>query len=159
MAECSYHPGKEAVGGCVNCGKMVCQACRTELHDKIYCPSCANQLFVLRSEAQPAAAATAAPVTQAEQPAVTETTPAAAATPALQPVSGAWWLLVILPIFFGGWNFIGGIIAWAVNRNKDPRKARSMLIWGILLTVIYIVLVIGIAILFAIGFLEFEGMS
>jgi len=46
MADCSFHPGKDAVGACVSCGKMVCTACRTELHDKVYCPTCANKLFV-----------------------------------------------------------------------------------------------------------------
>ncbi len=107
MADCSYHPGKDAVGACVNCGKMVCVACRTELQDKVYCPPCANKLFVAKSDV------VSGPV-----------------APAVQSVSGAWWLLVILPILFGGWNWIGGLIAWAVTRNKDPKKARSFLITG-----------------------------
>jgi cytochrome bd-type quinol oxidase subunit 1 len=72
----------------------------------------------------------------------------------VQSVSGAWWLLVILPILFGGWNWIGGIIAWAVNKNKDPKKARSMLIWGIVISVIFIIVVtIAIVVMFALGYL------
>jgi hypothetical protein len=79
---------------------------------------------------------------------------AAPATPTVQSVSGAWWLLVILPILFGGWNWIGGIIAWAVNKNKDPKKARSMLIWGIVISVIFIIVVtIAIVVMFALGYL------
>ena len=46
MADCSYHPGKEAVGACINCGKMACLACRTELQGKVYCQPCADKLFV-----------------------------------------------------------------------------------------------------------------
>ncbi|MBN1375706.1 MAG: hypothetical protein JXA01_06095 [Dehalococcoidia bacterium] len=116
MADCSYHPGKDAVGACVNCGKMVCLACRTELQDRVYCQQCANKLFMAKADAV--------------------ATPAA---PSVQPVSGAWWLLVILPILFGGWNWIGGLIAWAVTKNKDPKKARSFLIWGIVLSVIFVI--------------------
>jgi hypothetical protein len=117
MADCSFHPGKDAVGACVSCGKMVCIACRTELQEKVYCPTCANKLFIAKSDV-PVAVDTA---------------------PTVKTVSGAWWLLVILPLLFGGWNWIGGIIAWAVNKDKDPKKARSMLIWGIVLSVIYII--------------------
>ena len=119
MADCTYHPGKDAVGACISCGKMVCIACRTELHEKVYCLPCANKLFMAKSDVP-----TIVPV-----------------APAVQTVSGAWWLLVILPILFGGWNWIGGIIAWAVNKNKDPKKARSMLIWGIVISVIFGILV------------------
>ena len=137
MADCSYHPGKDAVGACVNCGKMVCLACRTELQEKVYCQPCANKLFMAKSDVQVSA-------------------PAA---PAVQSVSGAWWLLVILPILFGGWNWIGGIIAWAVNKNKDPKKAKSMLIWGIVLSVIFIIVAtIGIIVMFALGYLASTEM-
>lgn len=126
MADCSYHPGKDAVGACVNCGKMVCQACRTELQDRVYCQPCANKLFVAKSDVQVAA-------------------PAA---PSVEPVSGAWWLL---PIFF---TWLGGLIAWAVTKARDPKKARSMLIWGIVLTFVYgILTTIAIVILVAMGFL------
>lgn len=48
--------------------------------------------------------------------------------------SGAWWLL---PIFFG---WLGGLIAWAVVRGKDPGKARTMLIVGIVLSVLGVIL-------------------
>jgi len=130
MADCSYHPGKDAVGACVSCGKMVCIACRTELQEKVYCPACANKLFIAKSDVAVAADT----------------------TPAVKPVNGAWWLLVILPLLFGGWNWIGGIIAWAVNKDKDPKKARSMLIWGIVLSIIYWTLAIIFIVLIVTGF-------
>jgi len=132
MADCSFHPGKDAVGACVSCGKMVCTACRTELHDKVYCPTCANKLFVHADDVKVAPSNT---------------------SPVVQSVSGAWWLLVILPLLFGGWNWIGGIIAWAVNKGKDPKKARSMLIWGIVISVIYIILAVIFLVLVLAGFL------
>ena len=49
-------------------------------------------------------------------------------------VSSLWYLV---PLFFG---FIGGIVAWAVNKDRNPAKARKMLIFGILWTVLLIVL-------------------
>ncbi|HJS27847.1 MAG TPA: hypothetical protein VJ913_12060 [Actinomycetota bacterium] len=48
-------------------------------------------------------------------------------------VSGAWWLL---PIFMG---WLGGLIAWLVNRDVDPRMARAMLITGIVVSVLLVV--------------------
>ena len=52
-------------------------------------------------------------------------------------VSWAWWLLPILA--FPGFNFIGGLVAWAYNRYRDSRKATYMLWLGISLTLVYIV--------------------
>ncbi|HJJ23653.1 MAG TPA: zinc ribbon domain-containing protein [Nitrosopumilus sp.] len=57
--------------------------------------------------------------------------------------SAAYWLL---PIFL---QFVGGIIAWACIKNRDPRMAKNTLILGILLTVItpivYFAIILGIA--------------
>jgi len=50
-------------------------------------------------------------------------------------VSGAWWLL---PIFMG---WLGGLIAWLVNKDIDPRRARQMLITGIGVSVLLVILV------------------
>ena len=47
--------------------------------------------------------------------------------------SAAWGLL---PIFF---SIIGGIIAWACIRDRDPRMAKNNLILGIILTVLPII--------------------
>jgi hypothetical protein len=70
---------------------------------------------------------------------ITGSAPAApaAATPTYQspfdrptrPVNGAWWLLPILL----GW--LGGLIAWLVNRDADERTARMMLVVGIAISV------------------------
>ena len=114
MSDCFYHPGRDATGACVNCGKMVCLECRTLLGGKMYCQPCADEVFVktpskAKAE-QPAAIPSAAPV---------------------QKVSGAWWLL---PVFL--W-WVGGLIAWASTKGRDPKKAKRMLWWGIGLTFLY----------------------
>jgi len=50
-----------------------------------------------------------------------------------------WWFL--LPIFLG---IIGGIIAYFVLRNDDPRKAKNCLYLGIILAIIGIILNIAL---------------
>ena len=50
--------------------------------------------------------------------------------------SNAWFLL---PIFFG---VIGGIIAFFIIRNDDPRKAKNCLYLGLVLMLIGIILYI-----------------
>ena len=37
---CAYHPDREAVGACVNCGRDVCIYCRSIWNGQIYCPRC-----------------------------------------------------------------------------------------------------------------------
>lgn len=49
-------------------------------------------------------------------------------------VRSRWWYL--LPILF---NVIGGVIAYFVLRDDDPRKAKNCLWLGIILTAINIV--------------------
>lgn len=62
-----------------------------------------------------------------------------AAQKSVEPVSGAWYLV---PLFFG---LIGGIIAWAVNKDRDPGKARNLLIFGLIWTVVWFVVGILVA--------------
>ena len=45
-----------------------------------------------------------------------------------QHVSSLWYLL---PILFA---ILGGVIAWYVNRKKDPGKARNFLMLGAMMT-------------------------
>jgi hypothetical protein len=54
-------------------------------------------------------------------------------------VSAAWWLL---PIFMG---WLGGLIAWLVNKDIDPRRAKAMLVTGIVISAILIV-VLGLTV-------------
>ena len=54
-------------------------------------------------------------------------------TASKRQVSNAWWLLPILM----GW--LGGLIAWLVNRDVDPDKARAMLVVGIVVSVVLFV--------------------
>jgi hypothetical protein len=53
-------------------------------------------------------------------------------------VSGAWWLL---PIFMG---WLGGLIAWLVNKDIEPRTARAMLITGIVISLVLLVFLLPI---------------
>jgi hypothetical protein len=63
------------------------------------------------------------------------------AAPQPQHVSGGWYLL---PFFFG---IIGGIIGWAVVKDRNQGTAKNLLIFGIVWTIIEVV------IYYAIGFL------
>ena len=59
----------------------------------------------------------------------------------------AWWFL--LPILF---NAIGGVIAYFIIKEDDPKKARDCLLLGIILTAIgfaifFIPLLIGISLM------------
>lgn len=74
------------------------------------------------------AGATSQAVSPSPAPQTSWATPASAAPS--RPVNGAWWLLPILM----GW--LGGLIAWLVNKEQDPRTARAMLITGIVVSVI-----------------------
>jgi len=61
-------------------------------------------------------------------------------TPPVAPkrrVNGAWWLLPILM----GW--VGGLIAWLVNKDADPKVARSMLITGIAISAVVVILIVS----------------
>ncbi len=51
-------------------------------------------------------------------------------------ISNLWYLL---PIFF---SLLGGIIAWVANRDKNPKKARSFLIWGIAIFILSLVSIV-----------------
>lgn len=68
--------------------------------------------------------------------------PASAVGPSTGPagtrrVGGAWWLLPILM----GW--LGGLIAWLVNKDVDRERARAMLITGIAISVVLFLLVMA----------------
>ena len=42
--KCAYHPTIDAVGACVNCGRLICAECKVELGGKIYCNPCTEKL-------------------------------------------------------------------------------------------------------------------
>ncbi len=72
-------------------------------------------------------------------PALTPSAPQASAWPPrpARRVSGAWWLL---PIFMG---WLGGLIAWLVNKDVDPQRARQMLITGIAISALLLFLILA----------------
>jgi hypothetical protein len=43
--KCSLHPDIDAIGVCCNCGKGLCSQCKVELAGKLYCQSCADEVF------------------------------------------------------------------------------------------------------------------
>ncbi len=67
---CFYHKRRDAVGACVNCGKLVCADCEVTLKKKIYCNPCVEELFGEKETA----AASAPPAPPA--PAAVEVAPA-----------------------------------------------------------------------------------
>lgn len=72
-------------------------------------------------------------------PALAPPAPRAPAQPSrpARRVSGAWWLL---PIFMG---WLGGLIAWLVNKDVDPQRARQMLITGIAISALLVFLILA----------------
>lgn len=114
MAECGYHPGRDTVGACVACGKMVCGECRTVLGGKIYCQPCADDIFVKKKAGGPSSTGVVKPDPSAEG-----------------KIEGYWWLFPILL------TWVGGIVAWALNKDKAPVAAKNMLFWGIGFTFIW----------------------
>jgi len=55
--------------------------------------------------------------------------------PLVEQVSDAWYLM---PFFLG---IIGGLIAWIVNKDRNPKKARNFLIFGAVWTVVCVILI------------------
>ena len=49
--KCAYHPEVDAVGACINCGRLVCAECKTVLGEKIYCNPRAEKLFASSAQA------------------------------------------------------------------------------------------------------------
>lgn len=97
---------------CEYCGKPLysCKSCGTTIaKEALFCPECG------------------AAVTQEGRELA-----------AREHVSWVWWVLPIgTGLLAAGW--IGGLVAWAFNRNRDSEKATSMLWLGLTLSLIEIV--------------------
>ena len=102
--------GKLTVGGgyCEQCGRSLsrCPECKARVtKDAIYCPACGALISEERR-------------LRASQ----------------QPIPRLWWLAPIFsPLLLvspGG----AGIVAWRVNMDRNPRKARYILFFGIALS-------------------------
>ena len=46
LMRCAFHPEREAVAACTNCGDLVCGECNTVVDGKMYCKTCANNVFL-----------------------------------------------------------------------------------------------------------------
>jgi len=55
--------------------------------------------------------------------------------PLAEKVSNVWYLA---PFFLG---IIGGLIAWLANKDRDPKKARNFLIFGLVWSIVLMVLI------------------
>jgi hypothetical protein len=53
-----------------------------------------------------------------------------------QKISKLWWLV---PLFLG---ILGGIIAWLVNKERNPKAAKKLLIFGIVWAIFWIIIYI-----------------
>ena len=73
--QCAYHPEREPVGACVECGRLICVECKALLGGKMYCTPCADKKFVHKeadTTSKPTTAATAASAAPAAQATTTE---------------------------------------------------------------------------------------
>ena len=43
---CAFHPERDPTAVCTNCGKLICNECKTVVGQKIYCNPCVNKMFV-----------------------------------------------------------------------------------------------------------------
>ena len=43
--KCGYHPEREAVGTCVDCGREICEFCKTIINAKMHCPDCIEKIY------------------------------------------------------------------------------------------------------------------
>jgi hypothetical protein len=43
--KCGYHPEREAVGTCVDCGIGICEFCKTIINAKMHCPDCIGKIY------------------------------------------------------------------------------------------------------------------
>lgn len=109
--KCSTCGQFTVVGGfCEHCGRTlnICQACKAHLlSDALFCPNCRKVVSEEKLGLQ-----------------------------SQKHVSWAWWLMPLVSplLLFSPW--VGGVVAWAINRDKNPRIARYILVFGISLSII-----------------------
>ena len=53
--QCAYHPGRDVVGACVNCGKLVCAECEVPIGGKVHCKGCVDSLLSAKESNLPPA--------------------------------------------------------------------------------------------------------
>lgn len=47
-SSCAFHPDRSPTAACTECGKLICNECKTVLDGRIYCIPCANRIFANR---------------------------------------------------------------------------------------------------------------
>jgi len=165
---CAYHPDRQAIGQCVECGRAVCTECKLVVDGKVYCNSCIEKKM-----------GCALPIRYAAAPVQTENTSgmgSGAAVPAglgefnwgaffLTWIWGignnVWWsFLSFVPYL--GWMvmpwilaFKGNEWAWQSKRWESVEHFKSIqhtwAVWGwaisIAITAFIVLLMIGGAVL------------
>jgi hypothetical protein len=113
---CAYHKRVDAVGACVNCGKLVCDECKVTIKGKIYCNPCVEELFAERapvavSSSAPTAAATveSTPAKRPAKPTDRGRGKAAVATAANTSGKGKD---AAIPEEIRGWNWGAFLLNW-----------------------------------------------
>lgn len=113
---CAYHPDREPIGACVECGRLICVECKATLGGRMYCTPCADRKFVAKGTepaVTPPAPPPASPAVDRAPPtgnpeAVTVSTTAFAERPIEKPLKkkhrGRGWLiaLAVVVVIFGG---------------------------------------------------------
>jgi hypothetical protein len=122
--QCAYHPGREPVGACVACGKLICVECKATLGGKYYCTPCADKIFVHKqaeTDSKPEPAAYVAPVAPPQQPAQPKQTAQAQATTAsaisvqeekITTNESGQGSASVLPEELKGWNWGAFFLSW-----------------------------------------------
>lgn len=94
MSDCHVHPGRDGIGACVQCGRIICAECKTMLGGKIYCQACAERLFT----SDTASASTPVKKSQTSTTATTEQES--------KDVKPGW----LIPVIAGGTAIIAAVI-------------------------------------------------
>lgn len=82
-------------------------------------------------KAEPAITPTVKTTAKPEVITASEAAPTPVKTPSSSITSYAWWLAPVLLAW------VGGLLAWAMNKSRNPQKAKMMLWTGLGLTVVY----------------------
>ena len=93
---------------CEYCGKSltICRRCRAPiLTDSVYCPRCGVLISQERKRRF-----------------------------SQQKISLGWWLLPVFAPLLIVSPLVGGIMAWAFNRERNPRTAKQIFLFGVALT-------------------------
>jgi len=111
--ECAYHPGRDPVGACVACGKLICVECRNVIGGKAYCQPCSNAMFASAQDKVKPVASSTTTVSQSkvEAPASAAVNLNTSAIAGSTTESGQG-SASLLPAELSGWNWGAFFLNW-----------------------------------------------